>query len=176
MKNIFRQKEVIYPFGIWIIFIIWYFLFGYPLLQNAERSLDDTIKSHSFWLFSRPPAEKDNIVIVSIDQESRQRLNLKWPWPRRLTAEMIRNISACDPGVIGLDIVFSGESDAGEDKALIDAFKSHPQIIAASYLQPNGLIKPSPEFESALTSTGFVNRPLEDGKIRSIVPAIKKPG
>ncbi len=81
MTRFFTQKEVIYQFGIWAIVIIWYFVFGYQMLHKAERGLDDTIKSHSFWLFSQEPKEKDIITIVAIDQASRQHLNLKWPWP-----------------------------------------------------------------------------------------------
>jgi CHASE2 domain-containing sensor protein len=69
-------------------------------------------------------------------------------------------ISVCSPKAIGLDIVFSGESEPAEDQAVIAALKSHPQIIAASVVQPDGIIKPAPQFEAALKSTGFVNRPI----------------
>lgn len=143
------------------------------MLHKADRALDDIIKSHSFWLFSQEPKEKDIITVVAIDQESRQHLNLKWPWPRSTTAEMIGKISACGPKVIGLDIVFSGKSEPTEDQALIAALKSHPQIIAASVVQPDGIIKPAPQFDTALKSTGFVNRPIEGGKVRSLIPAIQ---
>ena len=143
------------------------------MLHKADRALDDINKLHYFWLFSLEPKEKDIITIVAIDQTSRQHLNLKWPWPRSTTAEMIRKISACDPKAIGLDIVFSGESEPAEDQALITALKSHPKIIAASVVQPDGIIKPAPQFETALKSTGFVNRPIEGGKVRSLIPIIQ---
>ena len=173
MKTFFKQKEVLCQFAIWGLLIVWYFLFGNQMLHKADQALDDIIKSHSFWMFSREPQEKDIITIVAIDQESRQHLNLKWPWPRSTTAEMIGKISAYSPKAIGLDIVFSGESQPAEDQALIDALKSHPQIIAASVVQADGIIKPAPKFETALKSIGFVNRPTEGGKVRSLIPIIQ---
>ncbi len=173
MKMFFNRKEVIYQLAIWGLIIVWYFVFGYQILYKADRALDDIIKSHSFWLLSEAPKEKDIITIVAIDQESRRRLNLKWPWPRSLTAKMIEKISACEPDVIGLDIVFSGKSEPAEDSALTAAFKSHPRIVAASMVQPDGIIRPSPQFENALRYTGFVNRPLEGGKVRSMIPVLQ---
>jgi HD-GYP domain-containing protein (c-di-GMP phosphodiesterase class II)/CHASE2 domain-containing sensor protein len=173
MNTFFKQKEMIYQFGIWGILIVWYVIFGSQMLHKADVALDDTLKSHSFWLFPPAPKEKDNITIVAIDQESRRRLNLKWPWPRSITAEMIQRIAACDPSTIGLDIVFSGESQRDEDEALIAALQSHPNIIAASMVQTDKIIKPAPQFETALKSTGYVNRPIENGKVRSMIPVIQ---
>lgn len=168
MKGFFRQKEVIYQFGIWGILVAWYLVFGSQMLHKAAVALNDTVKSHSFWLFPQAPKEKDLITIVAIDKESRRRLDRKWPWPRSVTAELIRKVLACAPKAMGLDIVFSGVSTPDEDEALIAALKSHPRMIAASMVQPGRIIQPPPRFEKALSSTGFVNRPIEGGKVRSI--------
>jgi putative nucleotidyltransferase with HDIG domain len=171
MKAILKQKEVINSLGIWAIAVLWYFVFGFELFHNADLALGDLIASHSFWLFSPTPKEKDEVVIVAIDEKTRHRLNRKWPWPRSLTAQMIHRISDCDPKVIGLDIVISGESDPTEDNALIAALDCHPRIFSAITLQPDGAVQTP--FQNFSKPTGFVNKPLDAGKVRSMIPAMK---
>ena len=116
MTKFFKQKEVIFQFGIWGILITWYFVFGSQMLHKADVALNDTVKSHSFWLFPQAPKEKDIITIVAIDQESRQRLNLKWPWPRSVTAELIRKVSACAPNDYWPRYCFLRSIDAGRGR------------------------------------------------------------
>ncbi len=46
------------------------------------------------------------IVIVAIDDASIERLG-RWPWPRSYMAEMMTQIAACEPALIGTNILYT---------------------------------------------------------------------
>ncbi|MBI2413604.1 MAG: adenylate/guanylate cyclase domain-containing protein [Deltaproteobacteria bacterium] len=65
------------------------------------------LKAYDFHLRTRGPVTPTGeVAIVAIDEKSLDALG-KWPWPRTRMAELIRKLSAMDPSVIALDIVFS---------------------------------------------------------------------
>ena len=71
-------------------------------------------------MFPRPPKEAEDIVLVAIDEYSRREINPKWPWPRSITAELIRKINSYSPKVLALDLVFTGKSqNPQDDEALL---------------------------------------------------------
>ncbi len=55
-----------------------------------------------------PKSARKNLraVIVDIDEKSLKALG-QWPWPRRIMADLVMNLDACNPKAIGFDIVFS---------------------------------------------------------------------
>lgn len=163
MAGFLKEKNLIHSFVIWAIILIWFMTFADRLMPGARIRLEQFITSHSFWLFSEPPEEADRITIVAIDEESRKRLNLKWPWKRGVTAGLINNIKSHSPKVIGLDIIFSGESEEGEDGKLAGAIASHPGVILGYILNPDSREKPLKEFIDAAASMGFVNKPFKMG-------------
>src|SRR4030065_997472 len=161
MFGVLREKNMVHSFVIWAIILIWYMIFVNSLLPGFRISLDKFITAQSFWLLSEQPDESDKITIVAIDEESRKRLNLMWPWKRGLTAALINNINSHDPKVIGLDIIFSGESEEDDDSKLAEAIALHPRVIIGSILNPEYGDKPLERFIDASASTGFVNKPLK---------------
>ena len=163
MLGVFRGKTFPHSFVIWVIILIWFLTFLYRLMPGTRSSLDQFITSHSFWLFSEPLQEAENITIVAIDEESRRRLNIKWPWKRGVTADLISNIKTHSPKVIGLDIIFSGKSEVEEDDKLAGAIASPPAVILGYILNPDTREKPLEEFIEAAASIGFVNKPLKTG-------------
>lgn len=154
----FKNKNFYYPFLIWLIVSGWYLFFAAPFLETPRLRTQDFFTRQSFYLFSKPLKPTENIVIVAIDHASIQKLNLKWPWQRKIYAELLRNITAASPKVIGLDIVFSGKSDPLDDQELLEAFKSFPNIILAYTLGETNTM-PLPEFSNAVTAIGYVNKP-----------------
>lgn len=76
------------------------------------------MRAMDFRLLQRGPIEPlPNIVIVAVDNESLAQVG-RWVWPRAVIAELIRRISAANPKVIALDIVFSEPSDFNETSGL----------------------------------------------------------
>ncbi|WP_435371454.1 CHASE2 domain-containing protein [Mesorhizobium liriopis] len=78
-----------------------------------------------------PPARPANgPVIVAIDEPSFSELNLQWPWPRGLHAELIEALRAAGAEAIGVDIIFAEPSASAEgDKALAAA--TGPDVVLA---------------------------------------------
>jgi len=161
----FKQKDVLHPFLAWLIILLWYVILGNALFTGPRVTLRNLITAHSFWLFNRPPTEAEHITVVAIDQTSRRSLDLKWPWNRSVTAKLIRNIASYSPKVIGLDIVFSGASEQEEDDQLVSALKSHPRIVLGYILGRHSGEKPLQKFSQAASSTGFIDKPLDEGRI-----------
>ena len=81
------------------------------------------------------------VIIVSVDEESLNQYG-KWPWPRRLIAELIEKISAEGPASIGLDILmpepepsplnwFDADNPGFEELAsLLETFPSNDAHLA----------------------------------------------
>jgi adenylate cyclase len=82
----------------------------------------------------RPP--QTPIVIVSIDEDSFDELNLPWPWPRALHAQLLDIVSQGRPAVVGLDILFAEPSSRGseDDLALAEAVGRASNVFLAAAL------------------------------------------
>ena len=102
MLKSFKEKDFYYPFIIWIIIVFWYLIFVYNFFEVAQHKTQDFFSLQAFYLLSRPPQEANEIVIVAIDESSRRKHNLKWPWSRSVTAQLIRNVASFSPKVISL--------------------------------------------------------------------------
>ena len=142
MLKAFCEKEFRHPLLIWLMILCWYAFLGQNLLDSPGREVDDFVAAQSFWLFNEPPKEADAVTIVAIDQTSRKRLGVKWPWERHLTATLIQNIAAFSPKTIGLDIIFSGTSEKAQDDALISALQAHPSTVLGYILQDTSRGRP----------------------------------
>lgn len=162
MFNSLRNKNVFYPLVLWLIVFVWY-LVVFPLFGPLRLQTRDFFTSQSFYIFSRPPQESSLITIVAIDDFSLQKLNLKWPWKRSVTARLMRAIASYDPRVIGFDVVFSGTSEPEEDDELEAALGSFSPVVLACVLKQGPDQMPDPCFARAVTSIGFVNRPTGQG-------------
>jgi len=133
----------------------------------------------SFYLINnmlRPfeTAAKD-FVIVSIDDESFKKMNMRWPWPRATLAELIEKIGSDRPAVMCLDLVFIGESvDENEDLKLARAIKDAGNVMIGSYLGAGGkLILPDKMIAESAKGVGFVNKPRDiDNVIRQMRPIL----
>jgi adenylate cyclase len=80
-----------------------------------------------------PVAPKLAIVIVGIDQDSFDELNLPWPWPRTLHAELIRKLSRGKPKLLVFDVLFTEpKPNPREDQALADAIKEAGNVVLAA--------------------------------------------
>ena len=112
-------------------------------------------------LSSAPPDELRDILIVSIDEESCEKLGLRWPWPRKTFAEIIDALNRAGAKVIGLNVSFNGLE--GEDNAssleLSRAMRRHGNVVIGATLgSENRLLKPSPLIADAASRYGYLEK------------------
>src|SRR3989337_1522838 len=81
---------------------------------------------------ARAPAAP--IVIVTIDEDSFDELDLPWPFPRALHANLVETINAGRPIAIGFDVLFSEPSPRGraDDETLGGSVARAGNIVLAS--------------------------------------------
>jgi putative nucleotidyltransferase with HDIG domain len=161
--SLLRDRDFSHSLIVWGILVLWYVLFASRFLHGVELKFDHFVSEQAFWFFHETPEEAEKVAIVAIDEASRKDLNLKWPWKRDVTARLVENIAAHSPRVIGLDIMFSGESD--EDEALASAFRRHPRIVLAYVVKRDSREIPARMFVDSVSALGFVNKPLRGGVV-----------
>lgn len=148
------------------VFVALLFLAAYGLHTAPLQSLENKLYDAAVAANTRPADSP--IVLVAIDEASIDRMG-PWPWPRKVFAEMIQNMSAAGARIIGVDILFEksmsdpnldalkalsdllGKSDQGAEslKALADAQKSLDvdQVLADAAAKAGNVILPF-EFET----------------------------
>lgn len=118
------------------------------------------------------------LVIVSIDEDSFDELNLAWPWPRVLHAQLLDRIRTGNPAVIGIDIAFPEPSLYGpdDDRLFAEAIGRAGNVVLASALtvlqdgryQKEDFNAPLKSLRERARAFGFVNLLLDsDGVVRS---------
>jgi diguanylate cyclase (GGDEF)-like protein/PAS domain S-box-containing protein len=93
------------------------------------------------------------IVVVAIDTPSIEKIGV-WPWPRRLHAELLRQLQKAGVRDIAFDVDFSSPSDPASDRDFGAALKGAAgSVILPSFQQPGA----DPANPAAL----HINRPLK---------------
>ncbi len=120
------------------------FIFGDNEINSLTQSLDDRIQDSMFRVRG-PVAASGRVVIVDLDEQSLKEIG-QWPWPRDVVAQLLRNIGAAEPLVIGLDIVFA-EPDRTSPRNYLPLF----QKLSAQDL--SGLREKLPDNDAILGET-----------------------
>ncbi len=130
-----------------------------------------------FWLYDRvaermagaPPGD---VVLVAIDEASLMEIG-RWPWPRRVHAELIRRLAARGASAIGVDVIFAeaDEADAAGDLLLASAIASAGNVVLPVHSEDIGGLRvergPLPLFAAAVAGLGHVRLiPDGDGQLR----------
>lgn len=123
-----------------------------------------------------PLAPKVPVLIIGIDQDSFDELNLPWPWPRNLHAEVVRKLTQAGARIIGLDILFTEpKANPQENLPLAEAIRMAGNVIlAAEYTEvrsafgPRTTINlPIPSLRDHALGYGLVNLLIDpDGVVR----------
>jgi len=131
----------------------------------------------NLWLFdtastTMPAAPSDDVAIVAIDELSLDRLG-RWPWQRRVHAELIRTLDEAGAHTIVFDILFPEPSS--DDAELANAMRSHGRVVLPVHLSPpttNYLLSeqlPVPRLASAAAGLGHAHVELDtDGVARGL--------
>ncbi|MGL4798584.1 MAG: CHASE2 domain-containing protein [Cellulosilyticaceae bacterium] len=104
-------------------------ILGAGMLFEADQMVADIIYQGQL-----RGASKD-IVTIGIDARSIEELGAWGSWPRSVIGELIYKLNESKSGaptVIGIDILFSGETTLDEDKYLADAANDYDNIVVAS--------------------------------------------
>ncbi|MBC7574757.1 MAG: CHASE2 domain-containing protein [Herminiimonas sp.] len=144
--------------------------------QNGLGRLDQTLYDKSLSLNGRPA--RDDIIIVAIDDYSLKELG-RWPWSRRLHAQLIDNLTRSGPRSIGLDVILSEpqrmsgvNADAG-DQALAAALARSGRTVIPLVMTnagaglTSGL--PIASLQDAAAALGHINLEHDsDGVVRKV--------
>ena len=105
--------------------IFWMALVAVVALRFADPEPLPTFR-HAFFDFAQgllpvaSNARAEDLVVVDIDEVSLASLG-QWPWPRDLLADVVGQIAASKPAVLGIDIIFA-ESDRLSPENLLRRF------------------------------------------------------
>ena len=104
------------------------------------------------------PTPPDNILIVSIDEKSLSEYG-RWPWSRKLQAELIKKVFKGNPKVVAVDIFYPESETTEADKALAEVLNSYRDrlVVALGF-----------EIEEGNAFTGEVHDLLYDHTISRI--------
>ena len=128
-------------------------------------------------LFRTSHSPHPDIVILAIDNKSLSEIG-RWPWDRKIHAEIINKLGELNPQILGLDITFSEKSDEKADKALLESFEgvNFPIVLSSELIylkgseKPQKLLLPHDKFlKSSKVTYGFTNLTEDpDGLIRMV--------
>ncbi len=99
-----------------------------PVLQNADRYLSDL-------LYQDPSDTGDRIVLVQIDETAIDLLGPYAEWGRGVVAsavEILNDDPENAPAVIGLDVLYTGESDPELDAYLAEVCAAGNVVVASA--------------------------------------------
>ena len=144
---------------------------------GAFRALDRKLLD---WFFLARPDRKASapIVIVAIDYESLQRLQARWPWPRSVHAQLIRELTVAEASVVAFDVLFT-DPDPVHDAELAAAAEEHGNVVwASTFAQAGrGSVRvfehqtPSPALRVPSSSMGYADLWFDpDGTVRRWSP------
>lgn len=129
------------------------------LLLNLLPALTPVQERFDLGLLYRlrgPEKPPEDIVIVGIDHESALRLqtpNDPQSWPRRLNAEVIRNIQASNAELLAFNVFFFSPSpDPDDDRIMAEAMRQMGRVVLTDYVKPRQ-VSPGVYLESVVHST-----------------------
>jgi len=161
------------------VLVLAYFglLFRSSALEGLRlKSADVYWQIRNVWM--APPPELDRLLLITIDDESQQRLHRKWPWDRSLYAQLLDRVTPARPSEVFIDLVFHGESVPEEDQALAEAIRNGPPVLLAASIGGQGkLAEPLPILTEAGARIGLINKPRDpDRVVRRSRSAVFYPG
>lgn len=169
-----RLKYAIVPIALpVVVFIFW---LNSSFLELADFGWRDLLYALRPSLTEPSKTTVDDIIIVAIDEPSFKQIKLRWPWSRKLHAELVDNLSSAGAAVIVFDILFPEKSsDQSEDAVFSEAIKKAGNVVLSANLTITGrqgyetyfIEEPIPMLASAAAAVGMVNLyPDGDGSVR----------
>ncbi len=127
------------------------FLAALGFLQSADLRVSDL-------LYQSRAASDGEIVLVGIDQRALEEIGPYDKWGRNIIAQAIEALNEsedCRPAVIGLDILYAGETGEEPDRELSEAAGKYGNVVAAC----------ATEFGDVLADSGDGDYVLDKGAV-----------
>lgn len=98
--------------------------------------------------------EQSPVVIVTIDDQSYESLQMQWPWPRHVYANVIENLTKAGAKVIGLDVIMDNPDGHGKesDLRLAAAIGSSKNVVLAGKVEDTGQYRSYPVLVKPLST------------------------
>ena len=164
MLKIAKYKDLIKIILAVVFLIIIYsvLLYDTKFFAIARLKTIDLLYNLSYSL-KPPPRQINDMVLVTIDDESFNKLQKRWPLERTLFASMLDKLNSYNPRVISIDMSFIGESkDKNDDYIFAKAIKDCGNVILSAYIGDNGeYVLPLKYLQDASVGSGFVNKPRD---------------
>ena len=151
----------------------------------------------SDWLYQSPEALDGNIFVIGIDERAMDDIGPYQTWGRDVMAMALEALNAdesCRPAVIGVDVLYTGESDPDLDAYLAEAAGAYGNVVVASvanfgtqlvtqddgsfYMKDYAVLSYEEPYEElkAVTAQGHINAMYDqDGVLRHGILAIDLP-
>lgn len=123
--NLKKVKRAAIFAALYLLVTLFYLLGAF---DEPDRFLSDKL-----FTTYRPAAQ--NIFVIGIDEETLDAYGPWNQWSRTMTADLINYLNGdpkAKPAVIGLDLLFSGNTTAEADQALAEAVKTGGNVVLAS--------------------------------------------
>lgn len=163
LKRKYKTELAKLIFVVITLLIAYFFVLSkYSVFADLKLKTQDAILRISR-LIKPPPEHSNDIVVITVDDESFRVLNKKWPWRRAMFAYLIDKLKPYQPKVVALDFSFGGESEQKiDDELLVQAISYANNVIIASYISPNGeYMAPWKTIADSCVAYGFINKPRD---------------
>jgi CHASE2 domain-containing sensor protein/signal transduction histidine kinase len=141
-------------------------------LGGWTRPADDLLYDAAMRVAPAPP--DPDILIIAVDEPSLQALG-RWPWPRRLHAQLIDRLAQAHPASVTLDLLLS-EPEADDTVLAAAMVRIDHLYLPVQFIQPGrdgralDRIDPAPALLGAADDVGHANTQMDgDGTVRSAV-------
>ena len=125
------------------------FLFFLPRLPSVKNIFQwriyDILQKTELRLICHTRGIND-IVLVTIDNETIKNMDKKWPYSRPIFAQAIRNLKEAQPKIIAFDFIFYGTSqngNEGDDVQLKASLQDGTKVIFGAPIDEEGQINTS---------------------------------
>lgn len=156
-----RKNEILRALSISFILMLLYLGLLRPLgaLETLSLKAQDLlfkVRRH----ISQPPDVLKEMLLIVVDDESIEQMNQRWPFPRKVFADLIDQLSVKKPKLLAFDFVFSGKSDPVDDFLLANSIERAPPVVLASYVDviTKNYILPDSELLSRAAGAGIINK------------------
>ncbi len=122
------RKKLLPPLAALAAALLLTLLAGLGALDRPDQAAADL-------LYQRERFSEGNIVLVGIDQRALEELGPYSQWSRDVFARAVEALNASEedrPAVIGLDVLFTGETAPETDAALAEAAGRYGNVVTAS--------------------------------------------
>ncbi|MCX5666311.1 MAG: CHASE2 domain-containing protein [Candidatus Omnitrophica bacterium] len=164
MTNAIKKISIITSVSIVITLLVLAVSSLLPLNDTLNRSLYDRLAKEKCRLV-KPPAEIAGITLVLIDNNTLNKMQSRWPYPRSDFATVIDNIEKAGAKAIAFDFTFMGQSTPEEDALLKNSIEKNSNLILACTVDERGILDFCPGSANNLakdTPLGIVTKLQDD--------------